>query len=128
MTIGYTIYPSSNLTVFTLSGQVSFAELTDALGRYGEEGPTMNELYDIRELQGRRLSKAEIERLVGYVNRYAHRRRTISKTAIVIKEDIDFGISRMIAMLSEGSVPYRIDVFRSMEKAMEWLKDMETGT
>ena len=123
MPISYQINRSRDLTVFTLSGQVLFSELTDSLSAYGKDGTTVYELYDLRKLRGERLSTVDIERLVGYFNLFANTRPNNSKTAVVVKEDIDFGISKTVALLTEidGVVPYQINVFRAMDDALKWL-------
>ncbi len=117
---------SKDLTVFTWTGQVMFSELTDFLNTYGKAGPALHEIYDIRELAGERLSTVEIERIVGYCNRFGSNRPEDSKTAVVVREDIDFSISKTIALLIliDGVVPYQINVFRVMDEAIRWL-DLE---
>jgi hypothetical protein len=129
MPIAYQINRSKNLTVFTWAGQVMFSELTDSLRAYAKDGPTRYELYDLRELTGERLSKEEIERLVAFLNKHASYRPKNSETAVVVDQDIDFGISTMIATLTyiDGVVPYEVKVFRSMGEAINWL-DLEADT
>ncbi len=126
MPIAYQINRFRDLTIFTLSGQVLFSELTDSLSAYGKDGTTVYELYDLRKLTGERLSNAEIERLVGYFNLFANNRPDNSKTAVVVRADIDFGISKTVALLTDidGVVPYKINVFRDMDQAVKWL-DLE---
>jgi len=127
MPIVYQISRSRDMTVFTLTGQVTFSEFTDSLREYGKDGPTLLELYDLRELTGERLSQTDIDRLVEYLNKFASDRPNNSKTAVVVDEDIDFGISKTIALLTliDGFVPYQINVFRVIDEAIRWL-DLET--
>lgn len=126
MPIVYQINRSKGLTVFTWTGQVPFSEITDSLRAYVKDGPTCYELYDLRGLAGERLSKEDIDRLVDLLNKYANTRPNNSKTAVVVKEDIDFGLSKTVALLTfiDGVVPYQIDVFRDMDEAIKWL-DLE---
>jgi hypothetical protein len=128
MPIVYQISRPRDMTVFTLTGQVTFSEITESLRAYGQEGPTLLELYDLRALTGERLSQAEIDRLVEYLNKFASTRPKNSKTAVVVDEDIDFGISKTIALLTliDGVVPYQINVFRGMDEAIRWL-DLEAN-
>lgn len=127
MSIVYQISRSRDITVFTLTGEVTFSELTDSLREYGEDGPTLLELYDLRELTGERLSQTDIDRLVEFLNQSASYRPNNSKTAVVVEEDIDFGISKTVALLTliDGVVPYQVNVFRVMNEAERWL-DLET--
>ena len=118
-----TIEPTEieDLTRVTLSGTVAFAEFLEALHTYGKSGPTRLELYDVRKLEGERFSAAEIDRLVDYFKRHPNRRPVGSKTAVVISKTVDFGLARMVSILSEGVVTFKIEAFRSVEEAMDWL-------
>ncbi|WP_319406812.1 STAS/SEC14 domain-containing protein [uncultured Desulfosarcina sp.] len=110
------------LTTFSLSGKVKLPELVGALERYGRSGPTRYELYDLGELTGERLSSADIRSLIDFFRKYPNIRPPESKTAILVASDIDFGIGRMISILSDGQVPFKIEVFRSLDQALNWLR------
>ena len=43
------------------------------------------------------------------------------KTAVLADKTIDCGLSRMISMLADGLVPYRIELFKDIESAYLWL-------
>ena len=46
--------------------------------------------------------------------------------AIVAPRDLDYGLSRMIEMvtgIAGEQLPYKIKVFRSMEEATKWLEE-----
>ncbi len=126
MPIQYNIKREKDLTTFTWTGQVPLSEITDSLRAYVKDRPTRYELYDLRGLEGERLSKEDIDRLVDLLNKFSSNRPDNSKTAVVVREDIDFGISKTIALLTfiDGIVPYQINVFRAMDEAIKWL-DLE---
>lgn len=113
---------SDALTTFTVSGEMTLPELMGALGRYGRGGPTRLELYDLRKLTGERLSSADIHSLIDFFRKYPAVRPPESKTAVLVASDIDFGLGRMVSMLSDGQVHFKIDVFRSRDKALNWLR------
>lgn len=110
-----------DLTRVTFSGTVKFAEFIKALNTYGKNSPTRLELYDVRKLEGERFSTAEIDLLVDYLSRHHKRRPAGGKTAVVVSETLDLGLSRMVSILSEGVVAFKIEAFRSVEDAMDWL-------
>ena len=118
-----TIEPTENedLTRVTLAGTVTFAEFMKALDTYGKNSPTLLELYDVRKLEGERFSTADFDRLVDYLSRHHHRRPAGGKTAVVVSRTVDLGLSRMVSILSEGVVTFKIEAFRSVEEAMDWL-------
>ena len=113
---------SGALTTFTMSGKMTLPALLGALESYGRSGPTRYELYDLRNLTGARLSSADIHSLIDFFRQYPKIRPPESKTAVLVASDIDFGIGRMVSMISDGQVPFEIDVFRSLDQALNWLR------
>ena len=122
MPIKFAIDRDRNLTTFTLQGQVTLSEMLAALNSYGESGVTLNELYDVRNLAGERISTEDIEAVVNYFKAYGGARPESSKTAVLVAEALDYGLSRMIQLLTEGNVPFRINVFKTVEDAIAWLE------
>ena len=123
MTITFEKDPSLDLTTFTLSGEMTLDELLTALASYGKDGPTLYELYDAREMAGQRPSFDEMNNLAGYLSRFSKKRPSGSKTAIVVNQDVDFGLSRMISILTETTTVFDIQVFRKLEEARAWLME-----
>lgn len=114
--------PEAGLTLFTLSGRVAFTEFIELMKSYGNAGPTRNEIYDARALTGERFSRSDIEALAAYLKKFPDIREPGSKTVVVVNEDIDYGITRMIDILTESYVPFEVNVFRSWDEAVKWLK------
>ena len=121
MPILYDIDRKNDLTTFTLSGELNLPDLKSTLDRYREVGPTSLEIYNTSSLSGKRLSSDELNMLADYLSQYNHIRPPGSKTAIVASGDLDYGLSRMISILTEGKTAYNIQAFRSMDEANEWL-------
>jgi len=46
-----------------------------------------------------------------------------NKTSVLVIEALDYGISRMIQNLTEGTVPFKIEVFKSSKQALAWLEE-----
>lgn len=122
-TMPVTIEPTDieDLTRVTLSGAVSLTEFIKAINAYGKRGPARLELYDVRELEGERFSATDIDLLTDYFRRHPDRRPANSKTAIVVAKTVDLGITRMFSLLSDDFVSFKIEAFRSVQKAMDWL-------
>ena len=123
MPISYTIDRVKDITIFNLSGEVSLEEYIQALRDYIDDNPTTYEMYDVRGLTGSRFSTDEVKRLTEFLQKRKAKRLPGSRTAIVVDRDIDFGLSRMISMMTDHTVPYRIEVFRSMDAAKKWLNE-----
>lgn len=123
MPVTFEIDRDRDFTRFTLQGQVTLSELIDAVNAYGKSGVTLNELYDIRQLAGDRITSSDIDAVVKYLHKYAGVRPVNSKTAVLVVEALDYGLSRMIQNLTEGTVPFTIEVFKSLEQALAWLDE-----
>jgi hypothetical protein len=121
MPMSFTIDRCKDLTVFTLSGEVSFQEFMSVLNDYGRQGPTFLELYDLRLIGGERLTTGEMNSLADFLSKHPDLRAPGNKTAIVVSEDIDYGFSRMISILTEDTTVYNIEVFRDIDEAWKWL-------
>ncbi len=122
MPIKFEIDRDRNLTIITLQGQVTLAEMLEALNSYGKSGVTLNELYDVRKLVGERISTEDIEAAANYFKEYGGVRPENSKTAVLVAQALDYGLSRMIQLLTEGDVPFQINVFNTLEQALAWLE------
>lgn len=122
-TMPVTIEPTDieDLTRVTLSEAVSLAEFIKALNAYAKRGPARLELYDVRKLEGERFSATDIDLLIDYFRRHPDRRPSNSKTAIVVSKTVDLGITRMFTILSDDIVSFKVEAFRSVQKAMDWL-------
>ena len=123
MPIQFKIDRSKDLTVFKLSGEVPFSDFLATLNEYGQSKPTRYELYDAQELTGELLTTEEMQRLSRYLSVHADKRPLDSKTIIVVNKELDFGLSRMISSLTDGQVPYQIEVCRSLEEARRALDE-----
>ena len=123
MPITFNIDRSKNLTTFNLSGEVTFQEFMKILNAYGKRGATIKELYDARSIEGKRLSNDEMNMLAEYLAKYSDKRASGSKTAIVVSESLDYGLSRMITILTEDTTTYDIEVFRDIAEAYKWLEN-----
>ena len=75
----------------------------------------------MRKLEGERFSTDDLERLVDYLSSHPDRRPAGGKTAVVVSRTLDLGLARMVSLLSEGLVSFKIEAFRSVEDAMDWL-------
>ena len=109
------------LTTLTLTGQLTLNELIDGLHEYGKSGPTRLELYDARGLDGERISTEEVDQLVAYFLKFPDVRGPRSRTAVLVETNLDFGISRMVSLLTESSVSFEVNVFKTTEEAEAWL-------
>jgi hypothetical protein len=79
-------------------------------------------LLDHRALKVDKITSDGIIEVSSYVKLISNKLGT-GKMALVMKRDIDFGITRAWEIMTEPDVDIEIYVFRELEKAMAWLKE-----
>lgn len=131
MPISYTIDRAKDLTLFTATDDVTYDDALTALGAYTKEGYTRFELFDFRNGTGRSFSTEQIELMLEMGKTNVGLRPAGGKTALVVSQDIDYGLSRVFQTLSEiEGITWEVEVFRSMDEAYEWLgisQDLSEG-
>ena len=113
--------PEDNLVIKTLSGAITFPFI----------------VKQAREVIGAPDWKWEYDVIVDLTNAVLHltgshirnlsslaqdEEITAGRVAIVTGRDVDYGLGRMYAILSGGSVHREVQVFRSAAEAREWLQ------
>ena len=110
-----------DLTIHTVSGQLTVQDVRDALDRYYSGSVTMLILWDLTKVDLSSWATNQIVFLAKKVKEYSHL-RIGGKTAVVIAKDLNFGIMRMYEAYAESEeIDFETRVFRDMEKAKEWL-------
>ena len=114
---------SRNLTVHTVSGDVTFQEIVETLKGFWE-GPslTMKVIWDGRGATLRNISASQLLTLPYYTGSYLLERRRGGKTAIVAPEKLEYGQSRSIQAGERAiDLPWELRIFGSMAEALEWM-------
>ena len=107
------------------SGDFVFEELMEALHRVYEDpqfDANLNSVWDLSGVKGIQLVQPkQLQKLVAYVSqqRSVHGQM---RTAIVVSKKIDFGIARVYELSLEAETNNEVMVFRSLDKAMDWIK------
>jgi|GEM_PF-861791 len=110
-----------DLTVFTVVGEVNAEQQIEAIRCFYDQGPTKNALWDLRRLEGPRISSEEL-RVILDASRHRQEARRGGRTALIVKAHVDFGMGRMSEALAEVSgMPYEIRTFRDPDEANDWL-------
>ena len=123
MSITTSVYNDKQLTTHTVMGEISFEEVMTTLRQFWEDQPTMNVLWDFRKGSMAQFSFIEIDRVADYVTFQAEKRAG-GKTATVVSRDSEYGLSRLIDTLRDmRKVPLQLKIFRSIEKANQWLDE-----
>ena len=81
--------------------------------------PTRSELYDFRHADFSAVTSTAIKKILS-LNRELHADAPQLPHAMLATEDFHYGLSRMIAALSEDRNP-RVRVFRDPDEAVAWV-------
>ena len=119
----YTRYPDDDFTWFVLTGETPIAAWLETVRRYGSEGMTRYELYDLRA-RATPFSTEEIEQIVRQTIQDVPLRPPGGKTAIVVNETLKFGLARMYETFAElEGIATETRPFYDMAEAVQWLGD-----
>lgn len=122
--ITHEILPEQGLTLVNVTGQLTTDEiLAYSKVLHGQPLVTRLSLWDIRAATMDDTNAMKFRRLEHRMQDVVKNRRD-GKTAIVTESDLIYGFGRLYssyAELNAAAVRYRI--FRSMDKALAWLKD-----
>ena len=119
--LSYTRYPDIDFTYFVSEGETTIENWLQTVRDYGTEGMTTRAIYDLRG-QANLFSNDEIGEILEMAlkNRAMHTNKR--KTAIVVGNLPQFGLSRMYELTSEvKGVLTKTQVFYQLDDAIEWL-------
>jgi hypothetical protein len=132
--ITYTRFPKSDFTLFVSKGDTTIEQWLDMVRLYSSEGLTRLELYDLR-LHTNLFSNDEIDQIMSLSLSMdsKHPRSSVVKTALLVKEVVQYGLSRMYEMKAKVSgVEPEVQAFYDITEAADWLgeqvKDIVTST
>jgi hypothetical protein len=113
MTITSHVDEVKDLTVFKVTGILTFDETMPIVKAFYEEDPTKHVLWDLTETADIQITNEEIDAIISFGPRYQGKRKP-GKTAMVAQKDFYFGLSRMFEMQSNiKGAPHEIMVFRN---------------
>jgi hypothetical protein len=121
MTIATIIDLEKQLTTFKTEGELLLSEIPEAITAYYQGEVTRLVLWDLRKASLNSLSSQDIQSLAHFLEQHGTI-RSGGSTALVAAEDADFGMLRMGEAYADD-IPFSVGVFRSLQKAQQWLKD-----
>ena len=125
MPITSKVEKTKNLTIYTLTGELTLDEILNALKSFWEAHTlTLNLLWDAQGAKVNQLKSEEVAKIIEFIGQYKHRfeERKGGKAAIVASSNLQYGLSRILGTFYEiEGFPTQLKVFRIMDEAMEWL-------
>jgi hypothetical protein len=126
MPITYTIDKQRRFILRIISGAATSDEILASLAevlKHPDYHPGMKSLTDLRAIQ-HYASPQEVRQIANFILGREEEVRG-GKAAIVVSQDVSFGMARMLEMLTESS-QLSIRVFKNLKEAYEWL-EIEAG-
>ena len=112
---------TKDLTIFKVTGVLSFDMAFPVVEDYYTDNPTSHVLWDLIDTTAIQFTSEEVLEIVRFKPRYQGKRKS-GKTAFVAQKDVLFGLSRMFEIQSGiQEAPYAIMVFRNLHEAHQWL-------
>ena len=111
----------SDLTIFTVIGQVTHEEIKEAINEFYEGVASKNVLWDLSKGNFEMISNVDIQQLAS-IPKSQYMARKGGKTAIVADKDLAYGMARIYEARSQAdSLPFETKIFRNIEDAYQWL-------
>jgi hypothetical protein len=126
MPITSKMFPHEKLTVFTGEGEISYSETWETMSRdYRSTHPstTRNVLWDLRNASVASITASQVTELANLSDSYS-KQRGGGKTAVVVSQDINFGIAKEFEGQSM-SLSREFVVFRDIDRAYKWIEESE---
>ncbi len=117
-----------DLTVHTVEGKVTAAEVVDKIREFYHGGPiTTNTMWDFSAADAGGVESREIRDIAVLVSRYGQKRKG-GRTALVLSGDLEFGLGRMFSSFIEMEMekeenPFEFRCFRNRAEAEAWLRN-----
>ena len=116
----------SDLTVFTIVGEVTADDVRDTIHKFYGGRVTLNVLWDLSQGDVRKLSADDVYSIANTRRIYAEMRKG-GKTAIVAPTDIAFGLTRMYEFMTDiQDYSFKTQAFRTTQEAYRWLLEEES--
>ncbi len=115
----YKIERENRLVLSTASGTITPSDIfnhQEKLGCDPDFDPTYSQLVDVSHVTKIEVTTEDIRRLA-QGNLFSPK----SRRAILVSSDAAFGFARMFEMLRESAGETGIEVFRSLDEALEWV-------
>ena len=112
-----------NLRTHIIKGAIDIVKITGYLKELyssSDFNSEMNVIWDLREADFSSISSKEVKSLMEYVGKRWGKSGN-NKAALIVSQDLDYGMSRMYQILMEGVTPSQISIFKDINEAKEWM-------
>jgi hypothetical protein len=124
MTIKLVYNSSGNYLLATIEGALTrddFSQAMDEITSSEKYSPEVNTIWDLRKLYFGHMDE-DFERSIIAIRYKTDKKRANAKLALVVADDLSFGMARMYQTLSEmNELSQEIKIFRKAGDARDWV-------
>jgi hypothetical protein len=113
-----------NIRWHVVKGVIDVRDLAEYLkGIYAssDTNSEMNSFWDLQNADFSSVTSDDVRVFMGYVGNIWGKGGN-SKAALVVSNDLDFGLSRMFQIMMEGATSSAIEVFKDIDAAKQWIE------
>jgi hypothetical protein len=113
--------PDQNLTIHLVRGLITAEKIIDVAVSHHENNPSLHVLWDFSASEFSKITGDDIRIFIQRAKKFEHLRPG-GKTALVFFRQADFGMGRMVEILSEiENLKIRFKPFYDLDEALTWL-------
>jgi len=123
MVINTKIDNKNNVRINTVSGLFDIHEIIkyiESLNQLNKSKLGMNVCWDLSKSDVSKVKATDVKQLI-YNSKDIISKDKNKKSAIVVKEDADYGIARMFQLMLEDDNPSEVNIYKDKEEAMNWI-------
>ena len=125
MEISFLVSPDKSFATVTINGKFDLSKFNvfyKQMVSHPDFSSGMNVIWDVRKADISKISQDEMRTVSGHIAQLTKKRGS-GRGALVVSDDISFGVSRMGEMMTEKFVTVAVRVFRNMEDAEKWINE-----
>ena len=125
MEISFQVAQDKSFATVTIQGKFdldAFKDFYKKMVSHPDFSSGMSVIWDTRQADISQISQDDMRVISSHIAQLT-KERGEGKGALVVSDDISFGVSRMGEMMTEKSVTVTVRVFRSMEDAEKWINE-----
>ena len=119
------INKEDNYRLHIIKDLINVDELIEKLEKFYKSSnydPKMNSLWDLRDADFSSVTSKQVHSAMEMVKKNWSQEGTV-RAALLVSKDLDYGLSRMYAILMDGATSGKVMVFRNYDEAVKWIKE-----
>ena len=108
-----------NISVSGKSDFNEFSSTLETITNSKDFPPNIRTVWDIRQADFSFANFQLVKEVVKIRSKFS--KRSHCRSALVVSSNLQYGLSRMFEMLSDGKIQHKLRIFRDLEEGEKWL-------